>query len=180
VAHPQWTPFLQTLATRHARTPASSPRIPHPRPLRKTASLVLAAACAILSASGGFASTWPDAKVQAVTQYMQQFRSDWTVQDTIKKSQGKIPHSEASAFIGKEPANLKLEADGGRLIPISVMGESILIRRQRHLRQPGLQDQAEHTVPSSMTSPAVKSPPATVAPSRTSPTSPSVSRSPFP
>ena len=58
---------------------------------------------------------------------MQQYRRDWTAQDTELMAQGKIPHAEADVYVDGRPINLRLKADDGRLIPIEVMGESILI-----------------------------------------------------
>jgi hypothetical protein len=59
---------------------------------------------------------------------MQQYRRDWTLHDTELLAQGKdIPHTVANVFVNGRPLNLRLQADDGRLIPIEVLGESILV-----------------------------------------------------
>jgi len=58
---------------------------------------------------------------------MQQYRHDWTEQDTELMSQGTVPHTEADVYVNGKPINLRLKTDDGRLIPVSVIGESILV-----------------------------------------------------
>jgi hypothetical protein len=84
-------------------------------------------ACWLLCVVGAHAAEWTKEKRQAVTEYMQQYRRDWTPQDTELLSQGNVPHSEADVFVNGRPINLRLRADDGRLIPIEVLGESILV-----------------------------------------------------
>ena len=80
--------------------------------------------CGAVSAN----AQWTDAKKQAVTDYMHQFRQDWTLDDTELLLEGKVPHgAEANVFINNRPSNMRLKADDGRSIPIEVFGESILL-----------------------------------------------------
>jgi hypothetical protein len=70
---------------------------------------------------------WSAEKQQSVTEFMQQYRRDWTAQDTVNLSHGKVPHTTATVFIEGRPLNLRLKADDGRLIPVEVLGQSILV-----------------------------------------------------
>jgi hypothetical protein len=75
-----------------------------------------------------YAAQWPEAKRQAITEYMQQYRRDWTRQDTDLLAQGQVPpHAEADVFINNRPSNLRIRADDGRVIPLEVLGESLLV-----------------------------------------------------
>jgi len=73
------------------------------------------------------AAEWSDAKKSAVTEFMQQYRRNWTLQDTESLSKGNVPYTEATVFVEGRPTNLRLKADDGRRIPIEVFGESILV-----------------------------------------------------
>jgi hypothetical protein len=82
--------------------------------------------CILATATSG-AAPWSATKKQAITKYMQQYRHDWTEQDTELMSQGNVPHTEADVYVNGKPINLRLKTDDGRLIPVSVIGESILV-----------------------------------------------------
>jgi hypothetical protein len=70
---------------------------------------------------------WSQQRKQLITQYMQQYRRDWTLADTELMSQGTVPHTQASVFVEGRPINERLVADDGRLIPVEVLGQSILV-----------------------------------------------------
>lgn len=90
--------------------------------------LLFGCGCWFLFVTASHAAQWPEAKKQAITEYMQQYRLDWTPQDTELLAQGKVPpHAEADVFINNRPVNLRIRADDGRLIPIEVLGESLLV-----------------------------------------------------
>lgn len=95
----------------------------HPRTKRRGGVLLLV----LLWVIGANAAEWTEQKKNQVTQYMQQYRHDWTLADTQLMSQGRVPHTTATVYIENRPLNLRLVADDGRLIPIEVLGQSILV-----------------------------------------------------
>ena len=73
------------------------------------------------------AADWSDDKKAIITEYMQQYRRDWTLADTDLMSHGTIPHTQASVFVEGRPLNQKLIADDGRRVPVEVFGQSVLV-----------------------------------------------------
>jgi hypothetical protein len=99
----------------------------HSRAAKARQCLVLFLACWFLGAVATYAAEWSAEKKNAVTEYMQQYRRDWTLQDTEALSRGNVPYAEATVFVEGRPVNLRLKADDGRQIPVEVFGGSILV-----------------------------------------------------
>jgi hypothetical protein len=91
-------------------------------------SLVLLLCCCLIGAAAIYAAEWTEEKKKAVTEYMQQYRRDWTFQDTELLLKGKVPYAaEAGVFVNGRPIDMGIRTDDGRRIPIEVFGESILV-----------------------------------------------------
>lgn len=99
----------------------------HFRVARARKCLFLLFTCWFLGAVATYAAEWSEEKKNAVTEYMQQYRRDWTLRDTEALSTGKVHYSEATVFVEGRPINLRLKADDGRKIPVEVFGGSILV-----------------------------------------------------
>ena len=80
----------------------------NPRPrlrIGKLSYLLCSCCCWLFIVAAGHAAPWTEAKKQAVTVYMQQYRHDWTAHDTELMAQGNLPHAEADVFVNGRPIN---------------------------------------------------------------------------
>lgn len=77
-----------------------------------------------------YAADWTDEKKIAVTEYMRDFRHEWTGEDTEQLVRGawqNIKYLEAHVIISGRPADLKFFADDGQRIPVELFGDTILV-----------------------------------------------------
>jgi hypothetical protein len=86
-------------------------------------SLILAGVLSLTAS----AAEWSAEKKEAVTEYMQQYRRAWSLQDTEALARGSVPHSQYSVSIEGRAINQRIIADDGRRIPVEVFGQSVLV-----------------------------------------------------